>query len=322
MPSISSVKRTPGDPGLSQIQVMNALAVIDSITSARDAAECLERLFQATQAIGATAGLYSVAIPENGADLSSITMFACDPGFAQQVFDLGLDSHPWVRFARQHTSPGTGRQVACGTAADAAALDLARNSGFGSYLIVPMLAGAELGRVELLCLGKGPDDGFEGEDQRIVRLLARALATELHDWFSVHLRTGLQQAARLQAADIHLLAFEWEGLSTKQIAQRTGMSMVAVDSRFQRLNQRLNCPNRKASARRAAEYSVLDAVRPGTTVPVDESTSRISDEPGDRSGAPKKRRISAPRLRRRAAAQASPGSQGRSCAPCTPSSVR
>ncbi|MBE0547745.1 MAG: response regulator transcription factor [Rubrivivax sp.] len=263
MPSIDIRNPTPSSQaGLSQDRVMSALAAIDGIRSARDAAECLERLFQVTQAIDATASLYTVAIPEKGPEMSSITLFACDPGFAQQLFDPGpVQSHPWVRFARTHTTPGTGRQVQVRGPSDAAAIDVARAHGFGSYLIVPTVAGAELGRIELLCLGKGVHDSFESEDQRIVRMLAGSLAAELHDWFTLHLRAALQQAARLQAQDVQLLALEWEGLGTKEISLRTGMSVAAVDSRFQRLNQRLNCPSRKASARRAAEHGLLGAAR-------------------------------------------------------------
>ena len=264
MPSINITQQVGSrQTALSQGRVMSTLAAIDSIRSARDAAECLERLFQSTQAIGATASLYTVAIPEQGPEPSSISLFACDPAFAQQLFDLGsVQSHPWVRFARTHTTLGTGKHVQIGSPTDAAAIELARAYGFGSYLLVPTIAGAELGRIELLCLGKGLDDGFEGEDQGIVRMLARSLAAELHDWFTRHLRTALQQAARLQSQDVQLLAFEWAGLGSKEIAQRTGMSLAAVDSRFQRLNQRLNCPSRRASARRAAEHSVLEAVLP------------------------------------------------------------
>jgi DNA-binding CsgD family transcriptional regulator len=268
MPSIDTSRQTPPfEPAPNHDRVLNALAAMDRIRSARDAAECLEVLFQATQAIGATASLYAVTIPEKGRELSSITLFACDPGFADRLFDSGpVESHPWVRFARAHTSPATDRQIRIHSASDAAAVELARDHGFGSYLVVPTIAGPELGRVDLLCLGKDVEGGFEGEDQRTVRMLARALAAELHDWFTLQLQAGLRQAARLQAQDLQMLALEWEGLGTKEIAQRTGMTMTAVDSRFQRLNRRLNCSSRRASARRAAEHGLLEACRPGTTL--------------------------------------------------------
>lgn len=320
MPSIDIRTQAPcPEPTLSQGRVMAALAAIDTIRSAGDAAECLERLFLSTLLIGATASLYTVAIPEQGAELSSISLFACDPGFAQQFFDLGpTQNHPWLRFARTHTTPGTGRQVQILSASDAAVIDLARAHGFASYLIVPTIAGSELGRVELLCLGWGLDDSFEGEDQHIVRLLARALAAELHDWISLHLGASLQEAVRLQPRDLLLLALEREGLGTKEISLRTGMSIAAVDSRFQRLNRRLNCPSRKASARRAAEHSLLEPGLPGPETPCAAGLSGAAGAPD----APAPRAMPAPGLHRRCAVPAWPGSGDLPGAPCTPSSAR
>lgn len=253
---------------LSPNSVMQALAAMDRIRSARDAAECLDELFLATRAMGATASLYTVAIPEPSLEVSSISLFACDPGFAHQLFQMGpVQSHPWVRFARTHTTPGTDDQVHIGSANDAAAIDLARAYGFGSCLIVPTIGGVGLGRIELLCLGKDLDDSFKGEGQRIVRMLARSLAAELHDWLGIHLRADLQRSARLQDQNVDLLAYEWQGLGTKEIAQRTGLSITAVNSRFQRLNRRLNCSSRKASARRAAEHSAFEAGLPSIERP-------------------------------------------------------
>ena len=325
MPSISVTSRVPNPvPVLSQDRVMSALWAIEGIRSARHAADCLDRLFQATQAIGATASLYSVLIPEQGPELSSITLFACDPAFAQQHFDNGpVTGHPWVRFARTHTAPGTSRQVPIGTDADAAAIDRARAFGFSSCLIVPTMAGADLERVELLCLGKAVEDAFEGDDQHLVRMLARSLAAELHDWFSIHLGAGLRRAARLQPLDVQLLSFEREGLSTKQISQRTGMTMAAIDSRFQRINQRLNCPSRKASARRAAEHSVLEAALHRADLPSTESVAAIAVKAEAASLDVRTTGLKPTRkLRQRSVVPASPRSGDQHPALCTPSSAR
>ena len=110
----------------------------------------------------------------------------------------------------------------------------------------------------MLCLGSQKEDAFEGEDARIVRTLARSLAAEMRDWLTDHLRRRLQQAARLRAMDVDLLALERQGLGSKEISLRTGLSIVSVDSRFQRINTRMKCANRKASARRAAAYGLLE----------------------------------------------------------------
>lgn len=239
------------------------LATIDGIRSAADAAVCLERLFLATNALGASAGLYMVLIPELDDGWSSVTLLASDHCGSEPLFDGdAVADHPWVRFARNHSTAVTDTALPPESPEDIAALKRARAHGFAAHLVIPTTAGAERGRVELLCLGRADPGAFDGEGQRVVRLLAHVLAAELHDWFKRHLRSGLEQAAGLRPEDLQLLALEWQGLGTKDIALRTGLSLAAVDSRFQRLNQRLSCSNRKAAARRAAEYGLLEDARP------------------------------------------------------------
>lgn len=237
-----------------------ALEAITRIQSARDAPNLLDRLMNATAAIGATASLYTAAIPESESETSSFSLFACHPGFAHRQDRLGsLLDHPWFRFASTHSAPGTDQQVQLQHASDAAAVELARQYGFQSCFIVPVPASAGSRRFEMLCLGSNNAGAFEGEDARILRTLARALAAELHDWVTRHLSERLQAIARLHEADIELLRLEQQGLGTKEISLRTGLSPASVDSRFQRLNVRLACANRKASARRAAAYGLLEA---------------------------------------------------------------
>lgn len=239
---------------------VRALDAIVRIHLAKDPPELLDMLMSATSAIGATASVYTAAIPEDGDEPSSFSLFACHPGFAHEQYCRGpLLEHPWFRFARTHTTPGTDQQISLRQGPDAAAIELARQYGFKSCLIVPTPSGADLERIEMLCLGSIDEGAFEAEGARIVRTLARSLAAELHDWLTGHLRRRLQEGARLQDQDVNLLALEWQGFGTKEISLRTGLSMASVDSRFQRINTRLKCANRKASARRAAAYGLLES---------------------------------------------------------------
>lgn len=197
--------------------------------------------------------------PERGDEPSSFSLFACDPRFVHEQSGIGpWQDHPWLRLARTRAAPGTDLDIRVRTQADEKAIDLARSYGFASFLIVPTPAAAQLGRVGALCLGSAQEGYFQGESTRFARLLAHALAAGLHEWVMVHARLNLQRTANLAATDIELLSLQWQGLSSKAIAQRTGMSVAAVDSRFQRLARKLECTTRKAAARRAAEYGLLE----------------------------------------------------------------
>ncbi|MBW8832754.1 MAG: hypothetical protein JF606_25825 [Burkholderiales bacterium] len=50
---------------------------------------------------------------------------------------------------------------------------------------------------------------------------------------------------------------ERAGMSTKEIAEELGTTVSAVDSRFHRLSTKFNTPNRRATARLAAEYGLI-----------------------------------------------------------------
>lgn len=236
-----------------------ALEAIVTVSQAGSPPELLERLVRINEAIGATASVFISQIPEDGDEPSCFSVFACDPAFAQEQSRRGpLIQHPWFRFARTHTVPGTNEQIAAERITDAEAFDLAHQYGFRSCLVVPTQAGVDLARVEMLCLGSQRCDDFEGEQARLIRALARSLAAELHEWLSGYLRRRLIEHTRLHDPDIALLAMEWSGLSTKDISQRTGLTSASVDCRFQRINARLNCASRRAAARRAAAYGLLE----------------------------------------------------------------
>jgi hypothetical protein len=259
MPSIKPLRSTSiQERARTSDYAEQALDAIILIQQAADPPGLLARLMQATTALGASASVYTAEIPEEGQEPSCFSLFACDPGFAQAESTRGPPlHHPWFRFARTHTRPGTDRQILPRHEADAAARDLARGYGFRSCLIVPTASAAH--RLEMLCLGSDREDDFEGAEARVVRTLARSLAAELHDWLTAYLQHRLREAAKLHEKDIDLLALEWQGLSTKEISFRTGLSTTCVNSRFQRINARLRCPNRKASARRAAAYGLLES---------------------------------------------------------------
>jgi DNA-binding NarL/FixJ family response regulator len=90
-----------------------------------------------------------------------------------------------------------------------------------------------------------------------IKSLSRSLAMELHEWWVRKIRDELLVTYRIGPEDLELLRLERAGESTKDIARRGNMTTAAVDSRFQRLNAKLGTPNRKATARLAAEYGLI-----------------------------------------------------------------
>lgn len=236
-----------------------ALEAIGCLDDCSDMPGLLVQLFEATAALGARACIYAVAIPEDEQESSCLAMFACDPAFAQDQLMRGpIPQHPWFRFARTRSLAATDADLPAASEHDRATVELARHHGFASCLILPTATQVGLERLDVLCLGSDQARWFERDESRTTRLLAPSLAAALNAWFTRHLRQALRSAAQLSEADLCLLAYERQGLGTKAISSRTGQTEAAVDSRFQRLNHRMNCSSRAASARRAAEYGLLD----------------------------------------------------------------
>jgi hypothetical protein len=236
-----------------------AMAAIAQISLATNPPTLLKKLADAKAIIGASASLYTCTEPDGELDHACFNLFDGHPCYAVAQRALGpLSSHPWFRFARMHLTSGSDRQILAEASADAAAIALAQQYGFRACFIVPTTSG--LGRPGMLCLGSEHPDDFEGPDAAIIRTLARALAAEVHDWLTGYFRKRFLDAARLEKDDVRLLGLQWKGLSTKEISTLTGLSNAAVDSRFQRINMRLQCSNRRASAARAAAYGLLHAL--------------------------------------------------------------
>src|SRR5262249_22362528 len=109
----------------------------------------------------------------------------------------------------------------------------------------------------VLCLGSKTPGYFEADGFLAVKIAARSLAMELHEWWIGQIKRQLIANAGITADDLILLRHERLGHSTKAIAAELDVSLSSIDSRFKRVNQKLGVPNRKAAASLAAEYGLI-----------------------------------------------------------------
>ena len=98
---------------------------------------------------------------------------------------------------------------------------------------------------------------YDDEGYVTLKVVARGVAMELHEWWLGRLRDELITTSSITEEDLLLLAHERLGHSTKTIAKSLGWTTSSVDSRFQRVNVKLRVANRKAAARLAAEYGLI-----------------------------------------------------------------
>ena len=232
--------------------------VVREMQSALDQAQAVELLHEAALRMGAERAIFASFIRDDESCRSYRLLLACDPTWLTEYERQGrYDDDPWLAYAQQFSVPVRSSQIPVRNDAERAAVDLAAKYGFRSAVIVPTPSTAGLTRTGVLCLGSSRPGYFEDEGFVTLRVVARGVAMELHEWWIGRIRDELVASAEITAEDLLLLRHERNGCSTKAIARALNWSTSAVDSRFYRMNARLGVSNRRAAARLAAEYGLI-----------------------------------------------------------------
>jgi DNA-binding CsgD family transcriptional regulator len=228
------------------------------VASAADEAEALSLLHEATERMGADAGAFVSFIRDDLSHESYRFLLACDPRWCQEYERTAwYASDPWLTYALTHTEPAVGSAIPIASRQQQAAVDLAAQYGFRSSAVVPAPSSGGLSRIGVLCLGSATDGFFEDAGFDSLKLVARALSMELHEWWIGRIRSELMASTRLSQEDLMMLRRERLGQTSKHIALDLDISISAVDSRFQRITARLGVPTRRAAAHLAAEYGLI-----------------------------------------------------------------
>lgn len=232
--------------------------VIQRVSSALDEAEALSLLQEGAVAMGADVAAFGSFIRDDPSHESYRFLLACDPVWCQEYLRRSWYSHdPWLNYALRHTEPVCASEIPVVTKEEHAIVSLASEFGVQSGAVVPAPASGNLTRIGVLFLGSTKQGFFESDGFVALKVVARSLAMELHEWWIERIKRELMERARITEDDLVLLRHEREGHSTKTIAAALDTSQSSVDSRFQRLNNKLGVPNRKAAANLAAEYGLI-----------------------------------------------------------------
>jgi DNA-binding CsgD family transcriptional regulator len=236
-------------------------AAAERIASAPDPATAQRLLVDGIAVLGAQNAFFASFV-RDGKDLGACRfMLVCEPDGCRPNLDGDALLHdPWLAYATRHAAPIVASSMLW--AADHGGHELiapAHRHGFASTLLVPAHSAPGHLRIGLLALGSHQAGFFEGEGLSRFRIGARAMATELHDWWQARLGRELIARSRITSAELELLRHEHHGHSSKLIARALDVSPRAIDSRFQRITARLGVSNRRAAVRLAVECGLLAA---------------------------------------------------------------
>ncbi len=218
------------------------IEILPAIGDAPTTEVAVDLFRQATTQLGADAGVFLSYLRDDATRASYRSLLACDPLWASEYARRKWHDHdPWLRHATHETEP-----------AQASA-----KLGFASAVIAPAPTCAGQSRIGVLCLGSNHPGYFDDDGYGKVRVLARALAMELHRWLLQAIRKELLAKSRLTAADIELLRHQEAGHTSKFIGAALNIEAKTVDCRFQRVSAKLDAPDRRTAVRIARLYGLL-----------------------------------------------------------------
>ncbi len=234
--------------------------LVEGIAASDNEVELFGGLRDATAGLGADVSYFMTFVREDRSFDAYRLLQVCDPVWGLEYGRLsGYANDPWLEYAMDHSEPVRATEIPCAEGPQRDVVKLAESFGFRSVVVVPAPAGSSLSRLGVLVLGSRQPDFFDGVGYANVRVLLRAIAMELHERCAAFVRREMFADRQISSDEIALLCHERAGRSSKTIARLMGTTPGAIDMRFHRLNAKLHSPNRRVSARLAAEYGLMQA---------------------------------------------------------------
>lgn len=228
------------------------------IDEACDSSEITALLHEATLLAGADVSAFASFMYDDDFYESYRFILACDPRWCLEYENSACYMHdPWLVYARRQSAPVLADRLVCRTNKEREVRALANRYGFVSALIVPTQAPHGLTRLGALCIGSRQPGYFDDAGLPALSFAVTALAMRLHEWQVAQLRKELLQSMTLSPEDLTLLHHQREGRKSKEIARAINATPMAVDSHWQRLNDKFGVSSRLAAVRRAAEYGLI-----------------------------------------------------------------
>lgn len=233
-------------------------ATLEQIADLACEADAVGILKQAARQLGASAAIFTSFIRDDVLHESYRFLVACSPSWCSAYQrNCWFLNDPALLHATKRSEPCRLSELQVHTKGQQKLMQSAAENGFRSGVVFPAPSAHGMSRLGVLVLGSTDAGHFEGAGYQLARLPGRLLAMELHEWSIRKVRTDLLVQAKITAEDLELLRFELHGMRSKEIAVELNTTSVSIDSRFQRLNNKLNVSTRAAAAKLAVNHGLL-----------------------------------------------------------------
>jgi hypothetical protein len=239
------------------VDMAGVLQVISAISEARNEGTVIEAMRRGAELIGGRQSVFVSFIADDVTHESYRFLVGCEGAFCTLYRKMNwFVSDPAVMYAAHNTEPILGSELQVRQHLQQDLLDVAREHGFTSVLAVPTPSAGGVSRVGVWTVG-APVEGVFEEHFSQVRIAARAIAMEIHEWWRRQVKHELVAECGLCDDDVQLLRFEKEGKKSKDIAKLLGATPAAIDKKFGRLSKRMGVADRQEAARLAVECGLI-----------------------------------------------------------------
>ena len=215
---------------------------------------------QLVRDLGATSFVYSIHVTDEDSSDQLIQRHSIS---SSAEWSNIYDAKKWfmndvfVEYAKRNCSPAYGSQIAPQTQGQRDMLDMAGRFGFISGMLVPTHSSNNAEeRIGMLYIGSDQPPATGEALMRTNRIVYRALAMELLDWWTEYLRRKAADKYKLNGDEIRLLQLSKNGCVVSDISARLSIKQSNLYRQFDVIKDKLNV-HKIGEAVRKADLSGL-----------------------------------------------------------------
>ena len=183
---------------------------------------------------------------------------ACPAAWCQEYnANAWFTIDPCLLYALTHNEPTLIKDIELRSRGQRNMMEAARRCGFASGIVIPAHSPSGRSRMGVLYLGSSDAQYLDQLALKHLRLVLRAVTSELLDWWTRQVRAELLAGTQLTTDDVHMLRLTLEGLGSKEIAGHIGTTKNAIDQRMHRIIAKFDSHSRQKAANTAYQFGLL-----------------------------------------------------------------
>jgi hypothetical protein len=233
---------------------------IDQIIHAPDESALNQLMRDLVRPLGATSHIFATLLRDDelGNRVNHRFLIGCKPQLCQFYNGRKLYMNdPCIIYAKSSTAPVAMHDLQTTTTSQRRFLeDTFPQWGFRSGLVIPAHSGVS-NRIGVLYVGSeaAPPEGNATLMKH--RVMLRAIAMELLDWWCARIRAEAIEKHQLLDIDLHILTLQKQGFTSTAIAEELHVSSRTIHNKIKRMKEAFQVDSIAAAIKTATIYGLI-----------------------------------------------------------------